>query len=136
MNELLLGLMLWIGKQTEYDIDLPLPNVVITTPHNLCAQYGIKEKARCDAQQLRGFYDKHITIYLDSQFDYDRPHHQSWLLHELVHYVQWANGRDHTLCLGHLELEAFDLADRWRAVWKLKPMLADFNRMMLAASCG
>ena len=135
MHEMMVAMLVWIGAHTDYRTDRELPNLVLTTPHNLCARYGIAQKSRCDGQRLRGFYDKDLTIYLGTDFDAARPEHQSWLLHELVHYVQWANGEEAATCLGHLELEAYDLQDAWRVDRGLAPSLAEFNRIFLAASC-
>ena len=135
MSEILMALMVWIGANTQYNTTLDLPNVVFTTQHNMCAQYGIRDKTRCDDARLRGFFDKKLTIYMSVNFDSADPHSRSQLLHELIHYVQWANGRGADTCLGHLELEAYVLQDRWRTQNDLRPTLGDFNRMMLSASC-
>ncbi len=135
MTELMFSLMLWLGANTSYNTTQELPNIVFTTQHNMCALYGIHVKSRCDDARLRGFYDKKLTIYLDVDFDTRDPHERSQLLHELVHYVQWANGQQTSTCLGHLELEAYNLQDAWRAENDLQPSIGEFNRMMLTASC-
>lgn len=135
MNEVIFALLTWIGVNTGYSTTIDYPNVVFTNQHNMCALYGIAEKGRCEAAQLKGFYDKELTIYLGLDFDISNPHHQSRLLHELIHYVQWANNKHSSTCLGHLEVEAYDLQDKWRAKYNLKPIMSDFNRIMLGASC-
>ena len=136
MNELLLSMLLWIGDQTPYDSYIALPNLVQTEQFNLCQQYGINHKQRCKDQRLVGFFDKNLTIYMRVSYDLNDLHHQSQLLHELVHYVQWSNKLPNELyCLGLMELEAYDLQDKWRAQRGLKPVLSDFNRIMLEASC-
>ena len=135
MKEILLALLTWIGANTDYNINIQLPNVVLTTPHNLCAQYGITHKGRCEAAGLRGFYNKKYTIYLGTDFDPTNPHHLSRLLHELVHYVQWQNGRHLVSCLGKLEVEAYMLQDNWRRRYKLPPILGEFKKILLSASC-
>lgn len=135
MMELVLGLMSWIGAHSGYILPADLPNLVFTTQHNMCALYGIDHKARCDASGLKGFYDKHLTIYLGTDFDPTNKHHQSRLLHELVHYVQWKNSAEHKTCLGQLEVEAYDIQDQWRKKNGLAPILAEFNRILLEASC-
>ena len=107
-----------------------------TEQSNLCQHYGIHQKHRCQAQRLAGFFDKNITIYMRVSYDLDDPHHQSQLLHELVHYVQWENRQaDDHYCLGLIELEAYELQDKWRVKNGLQPLLSDFNRLMLEASC-
>ena len=135
MEGLIFALLVWIGANSELDTDVVLPNVVFTTQHNMCALYGIDNKHACDSAKLKGFYDKNVTVYLRSDFDADDLSDQSRLLHELVHYVQWMNGTHEINCLGGLELEAYDLQDRWRAAYGLEPSIGEFKRIMLAASC-
>lgn len=136
MNELMLSLLLWIGDHSAYNAPLTLPNLVRTEQSNVCQNYGITQKDRCQAQRLVGFFDKNLTIYMRIGYDLDDIHHQSQLLHELVHYVQWANKKnDDNYCLGLIELEAYNLQDQWRMQHGLQPVLSDFNRLMLEASC-
>ena len=135
MNEVVLALMTWIGANSGYDTSLAAPNIVMTTRHNMCALYGINHKAQCDSSGLSAFFDKNLTVYLPTGFDPGNEHDQSKLLHELVHYVQWSHGQNKTTCLGQLEVEAYDLADQWRASHDLGPSLAVFNRILLEASC-
>ena len=135
MSEIILSLMLWIGDNTSYDVYLNTPIITLTNQHNMCAQYGINNKSRCEGQRMAGFYDRDQTIYLGLHFKVDNSHYQSQLLHELVHYVQWENGEDGSTCLGLLELEAYELQDQWREQQGLEPLLGDFNRLMLEASC-
>lgn len=136
MNEIMLSFLVWIGANSDYDTHLNLPNIVITEEQNMCALYGINHKQRCKDMKLKGFYDKRLSIYLHPDFNADNPHHQSQLLHELIHYVQFRNRDDGDYCLGLLELEAYDLQDKWRQRQGLQPVLGDFNRLMLAASCS
>lgn len=136
MTELLMSLLVWIGGHSAYNAHIDLPNLVFTNLHNMCANYGINNKQRCEDMKLRGFFDKRLSIYLRPDFDPGDPHHQSQLLHELVHYVQFINMKSRNYCLGLLELEAYDLQDQWRVSHGLKPVLGDFNRLMLEASCS
>ena len=135
MKETIFILLSWIGSHSNYDVPLNSPNIVLTTRHNMCALYGIQQKSQCDSSGLAGFFDKNLTVYLPTNFDVDSQHDVSKLLHELVHYVQWANGENKDTCLGQLEVEAYDLADQWRAEQGLGPTLAVFNRILLEASC-
>ncbi len=136
MTELVLTLLIWIGSNSSYEAPVNLPNLVFTNEHNMCAMYGINQKKRCEDMRLRGFFDKKLSIFMRDDFDLNNPHHQSQLLHELVHYVQFKNMKDTHYCLGSLELEAYDLQDKWRSRHGLQPVLADFNRLMLEASCS
>jgi hypothetical protein len=135
MTDTVLVLLAWIAMHTGYEVDLPQPNIVMTTEGNLCKQYGIDSRSQCEGMRLIGFYNKGYTIYLDVDFDIRQPNQRSHLLHELVHYVQYQNKEHLHVCLGHLELEAYELQDQWRKSRQLQPVLGDFNRLMLEMSC-
>ena len=102
----------------------------------MCQLFGIDDKFRCDVSGLKGFYNEDQTIYMGIDFDPANSHHVSRLLHELVHYVQYQNGEGKERCRGEVEVEAYELQDRWRESEGLEPILAEFNRMMLKASCS
>ena len=135
MQDLMVILLTWIGANSSYNVDLALPNITLTDTYNICANYGIDNKGQCEAARLKGFYDKQLTIYLPIDFDPQDPADRSRLIHELVHYVQWANNKDKTTCLGHLEVEAYELQDQWRVAHHLNESLDPFRKIMLEASC-
>lgn len=135
MTEIAMTLLLWLGAHTSYAVGLEQPNIVLTERNNVCARYGIRRIGQCEASGLQGFYDKSLTIYLTTRFDADDSHYQSQLLHELAHYVQYRNGAHKRTCLGLLELEAYELQDRWREERGLPPVMDEFRRIMLGASC-
>ena len=135
MQEVLLSFMLWIGANTGYNVDIPLPNVAITDSYNVCDAYGIQNKGQCQAAHLFGFYNKKFTIYLKYGFQPENKVDRSKLMHELVHYVQWANGKNKHTCLGHLELEAYQIQDLWLVENNLDKRLDPFRAIMLEASC-
>ncbi|MEM7539477.1 MAG: hypothetical protein AAF639_45395, partial [Chloroflexota bacterium] len=68
MVELIFSLLLWIGANTEYEINFPQPIVVMTTQGNMCLQFGINDKFRCEVSGLKGFYNEKETIYLGTDF--------------------------------------------------------------------
>lgn len=136
MAEVIMALLMWIGANSEYDVEFPQPIVVMTTQGNMCQQFGINDKFRCEISGLKGFYNEKETIYLGTDFDPKDSHHVSRLLHELVHYVQYKNGKGKSRCRGEVEVEAYDLQDKWRETKGLQPILAEFNRLMLQASCS
>lgn len=135
MTNLILSLLVWLGMNTDYDIDIALPNIVMTEPYNMCSAYGINDMGKCKAARLMGFYDKDTTIYLRISFNQTDLQDKSRLIHELVHYLQWSNGRHMTECLGRLEVEAYELQDQWRTEHGLKPVMDEFRKIMLNASC-
>jgi hypothetical protein len=135
MQDLMVILLTWIGAHSSYNVDLVLPNVTMTNSYNICVNYGINNKGQCEAARLKGYYDKNLTIYLPNDFDPQDPVDRSRLVHELVHYVQWANNKQKTTCLGHLEVEAYELQDQWRVAHNLAESLDPFRKIMLEASC-
>ena len=135
MQDILIGLLAWIGGQTGYNTELDLPNVSLTEPYNVCQNYGISHKGQCDAARLTGFYNKHYTIYLQNRFNINNKHDRSALMHELVHYVQWSNAQQKSTCLGKLEVEAYTLQDQWRHKHQLAAVLDPFRKIMLESSC-
>ena len=135
MQDLMVILLTWIGAHSSYNVDLVLPNISMTNSYNICANYGINNKGQCEAARLKGYYDKNLTIYLPNNFNPQDPVDRSRLVHELVHYVQWANNKQKTTCLGHLEVEAYELQDQWRLTHNLTESLDPFRKIMLEASC-
>ena len=135
MQNTLITILTWIGSQTAYNVELHSPNITFTEPYNICANYGINHKGRCEALQLTAFYNKNSTIYLPIKFNPQDKGDQSILVHELVHYVQWANNKHKDVCLGKLEVEAYELQDKWRQKQNLKSTLDPFKMIMLEASC-
>ena len=135
MRELLLSLLTWIGSHSTYNVDLTLPNITFTEPYNLCANYGIHNKGQCDAARLAGFYDKKFTIYLPNGFQVENAKHRSRLVHELVHYVQWANHENRDTCLGMLEVEAYELQHQWGKTYQLNNPLDPLKEILLLSSC-
>lgn len=85
--------------------------------------------------QLKGFYNERLTIYLHGSFDNAKPAYQSWLLHELVHYIQWHNGEHIDACWGQLEAEAYRLQDQWRVEKGMHRQADPFRLVMLEAAC-
>lgn len=135
MDALLFSLLAWLGHHSDYDTQVEFPNIVFTEQGNMCHTYGIVEKGTCQATRLKGFYNKNVTIYLNANFNSQDPNHQSWLMHELVHYVQWLNGRGDGECWGRLEAEAYTLQDAWRAEHQVAGMTDPFKLIMLKATC-
>lgn len=135
MDALLFSLLAWLELNTDYDTRVGLPNIVVTEQGNMCHTYGIAEKGTCQTTKLKGFYNKNLTIYLHAEFNPQDLNHQSRLLHELVHYIQWNNGRDQGECWGHLEAEAYQLQDRWRADHNVAVVTDPFKLIMLEATC-
>jgi len=135
MDALMLSLLGWINLNTEYDMRVDLPNIVMTEKANLCQQYGIDKAGTCQATNLKAFYNRGLTIYLHADFDASNTQDQSRLLHELVHYIQWHNGTNVGECWGNLESEAYNLQDDWREEQSLSRHTDPFRLLMMQAAC-
>ncbi|MCW9023574.1 MAG: hypothetical protein OQK73_02720 [Gammaproteobacteria bacterium] len=87
--------------------------------------------------KVKGIYDKAVTIYLRNDFNLVGVEDRSRLLHELVHWVQWANGKNEiSHCMGNLEVEAYVLQNEWRAQYGLAPRRNEFTLLMMEANCS
>jgi hypothetical protein len=131
MNDILVIMMLWLGANTPYNTSISMPNIIQTEQANLCRNYGMYSHNQCNTAQLVAFYNKSYTIYLNQNFNHHQVVDQGRLMHELVHYVQWANGKNKTTCLGHLEVEAYEIQDQWRAKHSLASSLDPFKKSCL-----
>lgn len=82
-----------------------------------------------------GFYNERHTIYLYAGFSETDPRDQARLLHELVHYIQWHNGKNVGGCWGGLEAEAYRLQDQWRLENNMPEQADPFRLLMMEAAC-
>ncbi len=137
MADIISALLLWIGAHTGYHVGPLHPNVAMVELYLLCRLYGVNNLEHCRNLQLQGIYNKDYTIYLRYDFDPEEVEDRARLLHELVHWVQWSNSyTEQTRCMGKLEVEAYELQDRWRAEFGLKARADAFTLLMLEASCS
>ena len=66
MKELMLSLVVWMGANSEYQIESHLPQIKQLTMYEMCRTYGIQDIERCDSSRLKAFYDREGTIYLST----------------------------------------------------------------------
>jgi hypothetical protein len=69
------------------------PTVRLASRSKLCEIIGVQEPCN-----VRGVTDGDGIIWLDRQLDFSNALDSSVLLHEFVHYVQWAKGGAATDC--------------------------------------
>jgi hypothetical protein len=135
MNEVLLALLVWVGNNTAYRAELPVPKVELLAEEDLCLAYGLENVEDCRVRGLVAFYDKQGTIYMRKGFDHTDTVDQSRLLHEVIHHVQWQNRAHEQSCLGHLEHEAYTLQDAWLVERDHSPRSDPFRLVLFQASC-
>ncbi len=113
MKEILTALLLWIGTNSTYNIDIPLPTVLFMEQEQMeNIYYGHDKK---ESGQLYGFYNlEKDVIVLPVSWNRDDPWHLSVLLHELVHYVQDTNNIEYQ-CVAQMEQESWPLQKQYLA---------------------
>ena len=116
MKELIAFLLLWIGAETNYNVNLETPRVVQLTQQELNTMYYTEDTH--PSGHLHAFYDpKTDTIYLNKYFNIHDPFQKGVLLHELIHYVQDSNdvigpGKPFE-CMRAFEEEAYPLQQKY-----------------------
>ena len=89
MKEILVGLLLWIGSNSHYNINVPVPTVIFMNEQEMNRVYY---KGREPIGELHGFYNlEKDVIILKNTWDRRNPWDLSILLHEVIHYVQDIN---------------------------------------------
>ena len=106
---------MWIGQTLPgYNVDLPHPTVIMLHPQELINQYHATSGAKTNhIEELWAYYNtRNQTIYLRQDFRQYDPWHQSILLHELLHHVQYHNKVEFQ-CINQMEEEAWPLQKQY-----------------------
>ena len=133
MKELLVALMLWIGANTNYNVDLSLPEVIRMDRAPLEYQYFQGKVPK--NSDIHGFYNlKDKKIYIREEYSIDHAWAQGLLLHELLHYVQDMN-KEVFQCVAEMEKEAWPLQQKY--LKEVHEFIWDYDRMwyMTISSC-
>ena len=110
MKSVIAFMLLWIGANTDYNVQLPMPEIIFLPQHELEIEYG---NATTGGGALKGFYStKKDIIYLKDDFDIHNPWKKSVLFHELFHYVQDQNGFK-AECVQEWEKETYPLQKKY-----------------------
>ena len=110
MKEILIALMIWIGANTNYNIDVPLPPIEFKTQVEMeSLYYGERKKEG----ELYGFYNlKKNIIILPDTWDSARPFDLGLLVHEMIHYLQDVNEIQFR-CVAEMEADAWPLQKQY-----------------------
>ena len=108
-------LLAYAVSATGLEPTAELPKVEVMSRAALAAEMTLGVKAASDdALELAALYDPVArTILVSDELDLDGPVGRSYLLHELVHHLQYANGQDAHGCVGRLEAEAYRVQARY-----------------------
>ena len=110
MKEILIALMIWIGANTDYKTDVPLPVVEFKTQVEMESLYYGERKREGD---LYGFYNlKKNVIILPDTWDSARPFDLGLLVHEMIHYLQDVNEIQFQ-CVAEMEADAWPLQKQY-----------------------
>ena len=110
MKEILIALMIWIGANTDYNTDVPLPVVEFKTQVEMEGLYYGERKREGD---LYGFYNlKKNVIILPDTWDSARPFDLGLLVHEMIHYLQDVNEIQFQ-CVAEMEADAWPLQKQY-----------------------
>ena len=111
MNTVIAFMLLWIGDNTDYNVNLPHPKIVLLSQTELEQQYGHDHGP--GGGKIKGFYStKHDTIYIPADFNIHDPWKKSVLFHELYHYVQDQN-EFQGKCVQEWEREVYPLQKKY-----------------------
>lgn len=106
------AMLLWIGANTNYNVDLPHP-AIVQLDQTALEQAYTQGRGLGKGTHLHGFYDLATdTIYLPKDFNPHDAWHQGILLHELTHYVQDLN-QVKVRCNAELERDAWPLQKKY-----------------------
>ena len=113
MKELILSLFLFIAAETNYNTDLPYPEIVFLPKSELVEMYVGDSQKDYTPTDLWAFYNlESKKIFLRDTWDLHNPWNKSILLHELIHYVQDMNGVKFP-CTQAMEKESWPLQQKY-----------------------
>jgi len=112
MKEIIMALIIWIGANTNYNIDVPEPTILFVTQDKMEEAYYYSGE-KYEGVTLHGFYDiKLDLIILPDTWDKTKPWDLSVLLHEVIHYLQDINQIDYD-CVNQMEKDAWPLQKQY-----------------------
>ena len=145
MEQLLVGLLLWISQNTsfEYHQDMGLPIVEQVTQHELVkiyvgednhAQGFLSENDKETMHKnllvsLQAVYTSDTNvIYLGGKVNPETEYGRSVLVHELVHFLQKKhNHHQNVVCMNELEKDAYLIQAQYMREKNLKPPFDKFT---------
>ena len=111
MKAIITAMLLWIGANTGYNVDLPHPTVTFLPQKQLEMLYS--HGRGMNGAELHAFYDTvDDVIYLPDTFNMYDVWQKGVLLHELLHYVQDQN-KAKFQCSAKMEAEAWPLQKKY-----------------------
>ena len=153
MEQLLVGLLLWISQHSEFEYkqEMVLPTIEQVSSLELAALYiGKDNKAqgyltqddKSDVYQnlaanLEAFYDPELNIiYLGEKIALESDYGRAVIVHELVHFLQKThNHRAKVDCKNALEKDAYFIQEAYMKAHNLTPSFNGFT-VLTRSLCG
>lgn len=111
MKSVIAAMLLFIGANTDYNVELQHPTVKLLPIKQMEMIYS--HGKGMNGSELHAFYDiKRDTIYLRDTFDIQDPWQKGILIHELLHYVQDQNNAKFP-CSAKMEAEAWPIQRKY-----------------------
>ena len=113
MKTLIAFLLLWIGSETNYNVQIPHPTVKMVSESQLSQMYHGDHEPD---SKVHALYDpKTDTIYVKDSFNMYNVFDKGILLHELMHYVHDKNDVIGTefRCWAESEAEIYPLQQKY-----------------------
>jgi hypothetical protein len=114
MTELLTALLIWTAQASGYPPVEPMPRVELASAAELDRIFAAGGAEAGDRQVAALYEPARNVISIDAALDLEGPLGRSYLVHELVHALQFAAGRQAQVrCVGLLEAEAYRVQARY-----------------------
>ena len=127
MKTLIAFLLLWIGSETDYNVQIPHPTIKMVSEITLTEMY---HGDRTPDSNVHGLYDPDTdTIYIKDTFNMYNVFDKGILMHEIMHYVHDMNEAVGTKfdCMAQSEAEIYPLQKKYLlevhgVKWEYDPM--------------
>jgi hypothetical protein len=111
MKEIITALLIWLGANSDFNVDMDIP-LIVFLPQAEMEQRYYKGRKHADVN-LHAFYDtENDIIVLPDTWDRRKPWDLSVLLHEIIHYVQDQNEVRFN-CVQEMEVKTWPLQQKY-----------------------
>lgn len=137
MKETVFALLLWISQHSAF---APVPDapaviqvdadtlVTLFFRHGVPASLSAVDRTDLKASLIAVYRDDSRTIYVSERVDLASAAGQAVLVHELVHFLQYEQGMEHTVpCTQALERDAYTIQAAYMSAHGLKPEFDNFT---------
>ncbi len=122
MYNLITIMMIWIGTITDYNVDYPVPPVVVTSQE---AMYILTRQPNSDG----AYYDGKIFLTQLTANPISKLNDQGVLVHEVYHYIQAKNHLKYK-CKNAREAAAYKIQYKWIKRFKPKYVSKFFKKQI------